>query len=70
MSKENFPALTWRRHQEYLNPCDPQKGAFGKIWQRQKEYEDRAGCPEEKEGPEKINIPIPGGVSDTKEQES
>jgi len=70
MGKENSPAFIWRLHQQCLNPCDPQKGAFGKIWQRQKEYKDRAGCPEEKEEPEKINIPIPVGVFDTKEQES
>lgn len=69
MGKENSPAFIRRLHQQSLNPCDPKKGAFGKIWERQKKYEDRAGCPEEKEEPEKINIPIPVGVSDTKEQE-
>lgn len=70
MGKENSPAFIRRLHQQSLNPCDPKKGAFGKIWQRQKEYEDRAGRPEEKEEPEKINIPIPVGVFDTKEQEN
>jgi len=70
MSKESSPALNWRLHQQCLNPCDPQKGAFGKIWERQKKYKNRAGCPEEKEEPEEINIPIPAGVPDTKEQES
>jgi hypothetical protein len=70
MGKENSSAFVWRLHQQSLNPCDPKKGAFGKIWQRQrKENGDRAGRPEEKEEPEKINIPIPVGVSDTKEQE-
>ena len=70
MGKENSPAFILRWHQQCLNPCDPQKGAFGKIWERQKEYEDRAGRPEEKEGSEKINIPTPVDVSDTKEQEN
>ena len=72
MGKENSPAFIWRWHQQCLNPCDPQKGAFGKIWQRQrKENGDHRGQLEEikKEVPE-VNIPIPVGVFDTKEQES
>ena len=72
MGKENSPVSVWRLHRQCLNPCDPKRGAFGKIWERQrKENGNHRGQLEKikKEVPE-VNIPIPVGVFDTKEQES
>ncbi len=71
MGKENSPAFIWRLHQECLNPCDPQKGAFGKIWERQrKENGGHHSRLEEINKKPKVNIPILLGVSGTKEQEN
>jgi len=72
MGKESLPAFIRRLHQESLNPCDLQKGAFGKIWEHQrKENGNRRDQLEEikKETPE-ASIPILVGVFDTKEQEN
>ena len=75
MSKErNSPASLWRFHQEALNPCDPQDGAFSKIWQRQQKENGHSffAFPPQEENQEKeeVNIPIPADVFDTKESVS
>ena len=72
MSKEKSFAFNWRWHQQSLNPCDSQKGAFGKIWEHQrKENGDRRDQLEKiKKEVLEVNIPTLVGVFDTKKQES
>ncbi len=70
MSKESSPPRVWRLHQQFLNPCDPKKGAFEKIWERQKANKDHQHQLKEAKKTPETNIPIPAGVFDTKEQEN
>ncbi|MBP8591193.1 hypothetical protein KBI33_01840 [Candidatus Shapirobacteria bacterium] len=67
MVKECFPPCVRRLHQMFLNPCDPEKGAFGIIGQRQKRRnESPLSFPEENQEKEEVNIPNLAVVSDTR----